>query len=270
MCLSFVPPGQKRRVYIQKRDGPGTRSRTRLGKKYAKTKNIPIKKQLTIADCFGYDLDSMNTRLSEAIGASGDELVNKSKDCIRFAFQNVHGIRMANDMHLMPETATIGALQIDVAALTETNIHWSKKNRELIETQMHRHLGLSRVVCASNVSTKNEDGYQPGGSMIAVVGPQVGRMIKTGSDPWGRFTWTEMRGERDEGILVVSAYRVSQRKGTISGPTTAHSQQIDQMIIDGDMTLDPRTRILTDLRHLITTKRKEGFRPIVMLDANDE
>ena len=33
------------------------------------------------------------------------------------------------------------------------------------------------------------------------------------------------------------------------------------------MTLDPRSIILTDLRDLITNKRAEGFRPILMIDA---
>ena len=36
------------------------------------------------------------------------------------------------------------------------------------------------------------------------------------------------------------------------------------------MTTDPRSRILTDLRDLITNKRIEGFRPILMTDVNDE
>ena len=36
------------------------------------------------------------------------------------------------------------------------------------------------------------------------------------------------------------------------------------------MDLDPRTRILHDLGNLITQKRAEGFRPILMMDANDD
>ena len=270
MCLSFVPPGQKRKIYIKPRSGPSSKSRKKTGKKYNKSKRSPQRMQLTIEECFGQDINSLQNKLSEAIGESGDELIEKPDGCVRFAFQNIHGISLVTDQQVMPETATIGALQIDVAALTETNVHWNEKNKEKIEIQLNRHLGSSRVVCASNVSKRVEEGYQPGGSMLAVVGPQVGRMMKSGSDPWGRFTWTEIRGERDEGILVISAYQVSQRKGTVAGPQTAFSQQIDKMIVEGDTSLDPRTRILQDLRNLITTKRAEGFRPILMLDANDE
>ena len=47
---------------------------------------------------------------------------------MRFAFQNIHGISLVTDQQVMPKTATIGALQIDIAALTETNIHWGTMN----------------------------------------------------------------------------------------------------------------------------------------------
>jgi len=105
--------------------------------------------------------------------------------------------------------------------------------------------------------------------MLAVVGLQCGRMQKRGSNPWGRFTWTEMRGGRVEGILVISTYRVSQKRGAKTGPFTAYSQQVDNMIQEGGLTLDPRTRILTDLETLITEKRTLGFYPILIMDAND-
>ena len=79
-----------------------------------------------------------------------------------------------------------------------------------------------------------------------------------------------MRGERDKDILVISAYQVSQTERTTSGPNTAYSQQIDQMISKGDTTLNLWTRILQDLRDLITWKHTDGFRPILMMDANDD
>ena len=75
-----------------------------------------------------------------------------------------------------------------------------------------------------------------------------------------------MRGARDEGLLVISAYRVSQKKGTRTGPHTAYAQQLDRMVQEGDLTLDPRSRILKDLSKLITEKRAEGLRLIAHED----
>ena len=87
--------------------------------------------------------------------------------------------------------------------------------------QLSLHLGDSQTVCALNASTTPEDGYQSGGAMLAVVGQQNGRMCITGSNPWGQSAWTELRDNRDEGVRVVSAHRVSQNKGSTSGPNMA-------------------------------------------------
>ena len=106
--------------------------------------------------------------------------------------------------------------------------------------------------------------------MLAVVCQHNNRMCATGSDPRGSFAWTKFRGNRDEGIFVMSAYGVSQTKETNAGPITAYSQQINEMTKAGNMTLDSRSRILTYLRDLITDKRAAGFRPILMIDDNHE
>ena len=42
------------------------------------------------------------------------------------------------------------------------------------------------------------------------------------------------------------------------------------MIKEGDLPLDPRSRILRDPKYLITDKRARGYRPILMMDANNE
>ena len=79
-----------------------------------------------------------------------------------------------------------------------------------------------------------------------------------------------LRGTRDEGILLITMYRVSQLKGTFTTPGTAYAKQLKMMIKDGDMSMDPQTRILTDVKALVTHKMTEGFRPIIMMDANDD
>jgi len=270
MCLSFIPPRRARTKKINLHQCKSPVSTSPKKKKLRIQHKRKVKTQLSLENCFGISLESFSDPSSGTIEATGDPLIDKPDNCIRLAFKNVNSIGIQEGLDVMPETATIGALQLDVAGLTETNVPWSQANKDKMRSQLTRHLGESRVVCASNTAQENATGYQPGGAILTVVGKQTVRMIKTGTDPWGRFAWSELRGERDEGILVISAYRVSQTKGTTSCPNTAYSQQINQMIIEGDMDLDPRTRILHDLGNLITQKRAEGFRPILMMDANDD
>ena len=79
-----------------------------------------------------------------------------------------------------------------------------------------------------------------------------------------------LRGTRDEGILLITMYQVSQLKGTYTTPGTAYAKQLKMMIEEGDMSMDPQTRILIDVKALVTQKMTEGFRPIIMMDANGD
>ena len=79
-----------------------------------------------------------------------------------------------------------------------------------------------------------------------------------------------MRGTEDEGIIMVTVYQVSQPKGTFTTPGTAYMKQLKIMIQDGVMTMNPRTQILSDVKALVMQKRAEGFRPIIMMDVNND
>jgi len=73
---------------------------------------------------------------TEAVDASGNKLINKQEGLMRFVFQNIHGNSIREGLQLMLETATIGALQIDVAIFTETNVHWNQENRKNMTQQL--------------------------------------------------------------------------------------------------------------------------------------
>ena len=70
----------------------------------------------------------------------------------------------------------------------------------------------------------------------------------------GRYAGMTMRGQRDEGLLVISSYRVWQKKGSTTGPHTAYMYQIHAMIKKGDTSLGPRKNIFEDLEKLINKK----------------
>ena len=96
---------------------------------------------------------------SGANEATGDPLINKPDNCIRYAFQNVNDIKIQESLDVMTKTATIGALQIDVTGLSETNVPWFHTNKDKMWSQLTHHLGESRVICASNTARENNTGY---------------------------------------------------------------------------------------------------------------
>ena len=86
----------------------------------------------------------------------------------------------------------------------------------------------------------------------------------------GRYCWYTLQGRRDEGVLVISAYRVCQEKCNAPGPLTAYRQQYAIMQAAGVKDPNPRRQILDDLCGLIQEKRAMGYRPILMIDANGD
>ena len=78
---------------------------------------------------------------------------------IQFAFQNINVISLCEGLDVMPETETIGAFQVGVAALAETNIYWNQSNRDKVKHQLYIHLGDTRAVHPSNVSKQGKDRY---------------------------------------------------------------------------------------------------------------
>ena len=74
--------------------------------------------------------------------------------------------------------------------------------------------------------------------------------------------WTELRGGRDDDMLIISAYRVSKKKVPKIVHKTAYAQQINSMIPEGNLGLNPCTRILfQDLKELVTIRQAKGIQP---------
>ena len=77
-----------------------------------------------------------------------------------------------------------------------------------------------------------------------------------------------MLGKAGRIILIISAYRVSQK--SLPGPTTAYAQQY-QMLLDKDYTnLQPRAQFIKNLTLFIQEARERQKQIILALDANKE
>lgn len=86
----------------------------------------------------------------------------------------------------------------------------------------------------------------------------------------GCFCWYKLRGKRDEGVIVITAYRVCHEKWDQPGPFTAFQQQYIVLRSQGHQNPNPQRQILTDIQALIDSAQADGYRPIVMMDANGD
>ena len=80
----------------------------------------------------------------------------------------------------------------------------------------------------------------------------------------------KLRGTRDEGIIVINAYRVCQSGTSNPDAFTQFQQERTGLRARGIKNPDPRKQILSDILNLIDESRLEGYRPILCWDANED
>ena len=189
----------------------------------------------------------------------------------RCGLQNAHGIRIDGGLQVPQEMDAIAELGINAMAIVETNCPWTPGNKWKYDFRMNlRFHGGTRTVYSSASADYRCTKYQPGGTMLTINGSNSGRVVDSGTDPLGRFCWLALRGHRDEGWLIISAYRVSQTSSHNAGATTAYTQQYTALRAMGKSRPDPRWQILLDMEDLIGRFRAKGFRPIIGMDANGD
>lgn len=202
---------------------------------------------------------------------TGDEIPEEIDDStIRFAFQNAHGVSTNHGLSVSAEIEAMGQWNISVLGLAETNRPWTAKQRHEYDFMMSSHFHSSRTLYTAAPAQSHDTTYQPGGNLMAINGRTTGRIYDYGADSMGRFCWYALRGKRDEGVLVIVAYRVCHKASDNPGPFTAFQQQYASLQKAGIAHPNPRKQILDDMTSLITQKRAEGLRPILMMDANGD
>ena len=234
----------------------------------------PSRSQANQTSLRDYSLDPYSNPRGQDIPATGDPMLQReAKDgIIRFGSNNING----NDLSSRPfaiatDIDTTDRLGIDVMGLQETKTPWTPANIRLYnqQCQMVWPTGSCSVFSSAPVDYTDKD-YQAGGTALVAHGPTKGRVIASDSDPLGRFSWMRLQGKRDEGILVISAYRTCHTKSDNPGPWTAWYQQYSGLRTRGVTNPESRHLLLDDLADLIAEHRNEGYRPILMWDANED
>ncbi|KAL3784917.1 hypothetical protein ACHAWO_001204 [Cyclotella atomus] len=175
------------------------------------------------------------------------------------------GLEIATDIDVTDE------LGIDIMGLQETKKPWNAANIRLYnqQTQLKWPQG-ARNIFSSAPWKYDEKDYMAGGTLLSINGRTKGRIVETGSDKWGRFCFTTLRGARDEGVVVINGYRTCHTKTDNPGSLTQYHAEYVGLRETGIKNPEPRFQFFKDLTTLIDEKRQQGFRPIVMMDANED
>jgi hypothetical protein len=109
---------------------------------------------------------------------------------------------------------------------------------------------------------------KPGGNLVGITGPLVGRVRDTITDPYGRWCGYTLIGRDTKEIMILTAYNVSQYKNAKVGEDTLFNQQIALYKLNNIREPDPKRIFIEDLTTIIKKARIEDKDIILTGDFN--
>jgi exonuclease III len=201
----------------------------------------------------------------------GPELLDlKPDDIFRIYFQNVNGLRLANNgLDILDFFCHMKSIDADIIGASEINVESHhpfvqrlfSKHRNQVWT--HSRFSLSSSKISFNSMRK------PGGTLVGVTGNTSGRTVKQYSDPMGCFSSITLLGKLGKHVTIISAYQVP-RNSESCGKTTSHQQQVLQMKRDGIRDQNPRRQFCSSLDTYLSAKIYEKHQIILGGDFNEE
>jgi exonuclease III len=188
---------------------------------------------------------------------------------LRIYFQNINGIRLDNDgADMLDIFLQMENIRADIFAFAETKLASDQPFvANLLQRNKRKIWDHARIV--TSTSTVVLEGYhKPGGTLTCAANSLVGRIQRTFSDPYGRWSGMELMGRSNKRLVVLTVYQVPQKTGS-SGSTTAYTQQRNMFRLEGRSNPNPRKILIEDLRTLVSDLRSNGHDIILMGDFNE-
>jgi exonuclease III len=158
--------------------------------------------------------------------AFGNVLGAKAEGHTRVYCQNINGLRLDAEGGDFTALCRVSQeVQADVIGIMEHNIDTTKHYvQQLCYNALRHNLPIAKLTLGTTpITTANV--YMPGGTFTISSGDIVSRIIETGSDEMGRWTFQSFAGCNQQQVTVITAYQVCHKSHTQRGRTTAAAQQ---------------------------------------------
>jgi exonuclease III len=200
----------------------------------------------------------------------GDSLQPKDSHTFRIYCQNANGIRLdptGGEFSTLCELSL--EVQADVIAITEHNLDTQKFSvRKCCHDARTRLLAHSSMIMSSS-SIEMINQYKPGGTLTMSRGQITSRLIKSGSDDMGRWTYQTFSGKRSRNVTIITAYQVCDKAISQRGRYTAAAQQESILRQRGESNPNPRKHFRHDLHKFLRQRRQEDEEIILTGDFNE-
>jgi hypothetical protein len=106
--------------------------------------------------------------------------------------------------------------------------------------------------------------YKPGGTLTLSSGRITARLLTSGSDAMGQWTYQTFSGKRKTNVTIVTAYQVCNKSATQRGRSTAAAQQESLLRQRGEDNPNPRKHFRSDLTKFLKQRRQDGDEIILL------
>jgi endonuclease/exonuclease/phosphatase family metal-dependent hydrolase len=191
------------------------------------------------------------------------------RQTIRLYFQNVNGLRVHDSgADIIEAFLNLHEIQADIFGIVETQLHCRSSKVQAMLHECKRRVWTHAKIYSSSSDEEWTDTRKPGGTLLGITGPLVGRVKTHAADKYGRWTRVDLLGRSGRIVTVICAYQVVQEVGR-HGDRTNYSQQVRMMRMEGSLHPDPRRKFIEDMKVLVTELRNKDHDVILMGDFNE-
>ncbi len=141
---------------------------------------------------------------------------------------NVVNTLSTNQSYLQWKAASQASTSCKANAIVfqETNISWTKIHRQWI-SQIFRIPKDHTIIATTSSSDLTNNSNQHSGTLQALVGPWVSRVVATGQDDsgLGRWSYLELQGKEDKRYIILSGDHICENQQVDMGSNNTYNQQ---------------------------------------------
>ena len=217
------------------------------------------------------DLCALNLASNTCIGPPLIEI--KPADTTRVYFVNPNGFNLSSEGGQFKEwISNMQHIDADLMGAAEHNIDTTNaRARSLCYDAAKTTFRNSKLVLASSAIPAYST-YKPGGTLLLTQGNLTGRLINSGSDYMGRWSFTRFAGSRGKIVTVIIAYQVCNKPvitGRSKGSSTVAAQQASMLFSGTGSRVHPRAQFRTDLTQFLTTCQTDHESILLLGDFNE-
>ena len=202
----------------------------------------------------------------------GDCLGPKGEGICRILLQNPGGIGpQAKSLKMSALQDAVIAHDLDVLALAETNVNWSKcPTRDNLWSRTRGWTSHRRLRTDCNRRDPSAPKCLSGGTALLAFNQIAHRLVEHGGDPrgLGRWSWMRFKGSGNPSARIVCAYVPNFRSR--NSHWSAYDQQVRGLTQDGLVGACPREQFWIDLESEIIKWQKLGDQLIFAGDWNQD